>query len=110
MRTPRSAAREVKRIATGLPVPSPKAKVDPPAVVTRRFPARINPSNAHRSNRSIGRLLPHQALNPAMPSTQLPSTGVEHKLVPSGTRAIKTKSFRRGNDLQEMKAEKAHEI
>ena len=39
---PRSATRVVKRIAAGVPVPSPKVKLEPPAVVTRRFPARIN--------------------------------------------------------------------
>jgi hypothetical protein len=37
-RTRRCAARVVKRIAAGVPVPSPKVKVDPAAVVTRRFP------------------------------------------------------------------------
>src|SRR5215831_10911994 len=56
-RTPRWAARVVKRIAAGVPVPSPRVKVDPPAVVTRRFPVRTNLPNISRSNQSIGRFL-----------------------------------------------------
>src|SRR5437016_4851930 len=78
MSMPRSADRVVKRIAAGLPQPSPKVNVDPPTVVTRRFPARIKFSNAHRSNRSIGRLLPHQART-GHASTQLTSTGVDSR-------------------------------
>jgi hypothetical protein len=113
MRTPRSAARLAKRIATGFPEPSPKVKVDPPAVVTRRFPTGISLSNAHRSNRSIGRLLPHQALNHAMPSTQLTSTGVERFLAALGR--IRTKSLRHSNahdlpELNGMEAEKGRTI
>src|SRR5262249_8839016 len=56
-RTPRWAARVMKRIAAGVPVPSPRVKVDPPAVVTRRFPVRTNLPNISRSNQSIGRFL-----------------------------------------------------
>jgi hypothetical protein len=59
-RTPRSAARVVKRMAARDPVPSPKLKVEPPAVVTRRFPPRIKLLNTARSNRSIGGLLPRR--------------------------------------------------
>ena len=41
------AARLVKRMAAGLPEPSPKANVDPLAVVTRRLPPQISFSSAH---------------------------------------------------------------
>src|SRR4029450_5406640 len=61
-RTPLWAARVVKRMAAeDVPVLSPKVKVDPPAVVTRRFPARINLANISRTNQSIGRLLPRRS-------------------------------------------------
>src|SRR5712692_6978681 len=104
MRTPRSAARVVKRIATGVPVPSPRLKVVPPAVVTRRFPTRTNLSNAARSNRSIGRLPPPRQLCPATPATHLESTGVgaNKQALPGRGKAIsrvgiKTKFRRYGN-------------
>jgi hypothetical protein len=51
-----SAIRLAKRIATGGPAPSPQLKVDPAAVVIRRFPVRISLRQTARSNRSIGRL------------------------------------------------------
>jgi hypothetical protein len=91
---PRSTAGVAKRIATGLPLPSPNLNVDPLAVVTRRFPLRTSLSNTTRSNRSIGRLLtpvvafaspqascpktprPRRHAQDAMAKTQLASTGV----------------------------------
>jgi hypothetical protein len=51
-----SAARLAKRIATGVPEPSPQLKVDPAAVVTRRSPVRNSVWQTTRSNRSTGRL------------------------------------------------------
>src|SRR5690349_16033317 len=51
-----SAWRLAKRIATGFPIPSPKVKVVPREVVTRKLPRRIKWLSKTRSNRSIGRL------------------------------------------------------
>src|SRR6266852_9504503 len=56
MRMSRSAARVLKRTATGVPVPSPKTNVVPRAVVTRKFPRRIIDPNANCNNRSMGDL------------------------------------------------------
>jgi hypothetical protein len=46
----------VKRTADGIPLPSPKTKLRPLAVVTRKLPRRIADPNAHRINPSIGEL------------------------------------------------------
>src|SRR5580704_17917282 len=71
-------------------------KVEPPAVETRRFPTRINLSNAIRSNRSIGRLPPINNLRFATPEIQLESTGVGANR--SGSRPATTESrFGPGN-------------
>ena len=70
MMTPRWAADVMKRIATGRPVPSPKEKTEPPAVVIRRVPRRTNRLSNKSSSRSIGR--PHHVqLEPdPLPSPQ----------------------------------------
>ena len=64
----------VNRTATGVPVPSPNVNVDPSARRQAKISARINFSNAARSNRSIGRLPHASSLSPATPATQLEST------------------------------------
>ena len=68
MMTPRWAAGVMKRIATGRPVPSPKVKTRPRAVVIRRVPRRTNRLSNKSSSRSIGR--PHHVLSNR---TRLPS-------------------------------------
>src|SRR5262249_9447825 len=99
-RTPRSAARVVKRIAAGVPVPSPRVKVRPPALVTRRFPVRTNLPNISRSNRSIGRLL---RARPFLP-LRAPFSGYRHRpeprlwsVVSAPLARIKTKPLDRRN-------------
>src|SRR5262249_14292055 len=69
---PRSTAWVAKRIATGLPLPSPTLNVDPLAVVTRRFPLRTSLSSASRSNRSIGRLLTRRRVGLVLAETPRP--------------------------------------
>src|SRR5262249_33040996 len=68
----RSTAGVAKRIATGLPLPSPTLNVDPLAVVTRRSPLRTSLSSTTRSNRSIGRLLPPSSRSPHLAETPRP--------------------------------------
>src|SRR5262245_30532008 len=98
---PSCAAREVNRIATGDPVLSPKVKIEPPTVVTRRFPVRINFPSAARSNRSIGRLHRHAqdtiGVQPALPQ-DLGRGSARPRARPD--LGIKTKSASRGNGAE----------
>src|SRR5262249_36978057 len=95
----------MKRIAAGGPVPSPKAKLEPAAVLTRRFPVRINRPNAARSNRSIGRLLPRRPASPvpqqasAVVGCQQVAPRSDRDRLPLSDTRIKTKSLGRGNGL-----------